>query len=168
MTWSLTTGLPQYPAGRDYPIASLARFILQTIQGHYAADSTATALPDRQVITIGALAVDTPVLGVMYGAVSVGSPAAQVMRPFKDSDPRTATFNIELWRSFPALSEQGNVPTPAEEQAVAEVLMQDSWLLLESAYACDQMGVGVVATTAVNPPQGEMAGVSMHLELQVP
>ena len=103
----------------------------------------------------------------MYGSLTVGQPAAQMTRPFRTDDPTTATFNIELWRAFPALSEQGVPPTAAQEQAVAEVLMQDSWLLLQSAYACDQMGVGVVATTAVNSPQGEMAGVSMQLDLQV-
>lgn len=168
MPFAFPTGPIQYPAGRDYPIASLARWILSTIVNRYGSDSTATALPDRQIITIGTVAVDTPVLAVMYGSVSVGEPAMQAMRPFKDADPRTAAFNVELWRSFPALTEAGNVPTVAQEQAVAEILMQDSWLLLESAYACDQMGVGVVATTAVNDPQGEMAGVSMHLELQVP
>jgi hypothetical protein len=163
----LPSGPLQYPAGADRPIASMARFVLATIVARYDADPTAQPLPERQVITIGTVAVDAPVLAVMYGGVVVGSPAAQLTRPFRDNDPRTATFNVELWRSFPALDSAGNPPTAAQEQAVAEILMQDSWLLLESAYATDQMGVGVVASSAVNDPQGEMAGVSMHLELQV-
>jgi hypothetical protein len=146
----------------------MARWIMQTIVAKFDTDASATPLPTRQLITIGAVSVDTPVLAVMYGSITVGSPASQMIHPFKTDDPRTAAFNIELWRAFPALSEQGVIPTAEQEQAVAEVLMQDSWLLLESAYACDQMGVGVVASTAVSPPQGEMAGVSMHLELQVP
>lgn len=145
----------------------MARWILSTIIARYAADPTAEPLPDRQLITFGTVAVDTPLLAVMYGGVISGAPGMTITRPFRTDDPRAATFDVELWRSFPALDAAGNPPTAAQEQAVAETLMQDSWLLMESAYACDQMGVGVVATAGINNPQGEMAGVSMTLTLQV-
>jgi hypothetical protein len=140
---------------------------MSTIVARFAADPAATPLPDRQIITIGTVAVDAPLLAVMYGGVASGSPGSIITRPFRTDDPRTATFDVELWRSFPALDAAGHPPTPDEEQAVAETLMQDSWLLMESAYGCDQMGVGVIATAGVNAPQGEMAGVSMQLSLQV-
>jgi hypothetical protein len=167
LPFPLPSGPIQYPAGVDRPIASMARWIMSTIVARFAADPTAAPLPERRLITIGTVAVDAPLLAVMYGGVASGSPGATSIQPFRTDDPRAATFDVELWRSFPALDASGNPPTPEQEQAVAETLMQDSWLLMESAYACDQMGVGVIATAGVNVPQGEMAGVSMQLSLQV-
>lgn len=159
----------QYLAGQAYPIASLARWVLKTIEDKYASDPTATPLPELRYTTIGSVAVDAPLLAVMYGGVTVGPPGNAMNRPYRwDNDPRTAALNVELWRQYPGLGASGLVPSSEAMQEAAEISMQDSWLLLESAYAADQLGIGVIANVAVNPPQGEMVGMNMTLELQVP
>src|SRR5438309_9459670 len=158
----------EYLAGQAYPIASMARWILSTIVDTYATNDTATALPETQFTTIGTVAVDGPLLCVMYGGVTVGPPGVPLVRPYRwDSDPRSAACNGELWRPFPAVGRQGLPPSSEAVQKAAEITMQDSWLLLESAYKADQLGVGVIASVAVNSPQGEMVGINMTLELQV-
>ena len=156
----------EYPAGYDRPVASAARFLLETIVRVFAENNV--ELPARRVITIGSLAVDSPVLAVMYGGVAVGPPGNELDRPFRGDSPRSLTFNVELWRSTPAFGPGGGEPSSESVTASAEVVMHDSWLLLEAAYASDQLGAGIIASVTPNAPQGEREGVSMIVELQVP
>lgn len=160
----------RYPAGYDRPVASLARYVLETIEKTY--EETAPeelALPPNRLVTIGSVAVDNPLLAVMFGDITVGPPGNEMNTPYAgDNAPRTASLNIELWRRAPSLSPLGNVPSNLAISTAAEAIMQDSWLLLEAVFAADQLGVGVIARVGVNEPNGEMQGVSVALEIQIP
>jgi hypothetical protein len=162
------TGI-SYPRGYEFPIASLAQHVLATIVATYAERAEfATTLPARQLVAIGTVAVDSPLLAVMFGGVAVGPPGNELTVPMRDNDPRTAQMNVELWRPIRTSLPSGLPASATAVSADSEVTMQDAWLLLESAYACDQLGVGVIASVAVNEPEGELVGVSMSLSLQVP
>jgi hypothetical protein len=152
-----------YPAGYDQPVASAARYLLQTIVTLYA--QKGVTLPERQMVTIGSVAVDEPVLAVMYGGVSVGPPGHESSVPDRGDSPRTLLFNVELWRETPNTGPSGSAPNAALVSAAAEITMQDSWLLVEAAFASDQTGIGVIARATVNEPHGAMIGVSMMLEM---
>lgn len=159
----------EYPAGYGYPVASAARHLLNTIVETYERNAeVATALPLRQLVTIGSVSVDAPLVAVMYGGIAVGPPGNELNIPYRIEAPRSLTFNVELWRETPTVTTSGHAPSTQAVSAAAEVVMQDSWLLLEAAFASDQTGVGVIANAAVNAPQGGMIGVSMSVEQQVP
>lgn len=160
------TGPITYPAGQDKPIASAARYLLETIVNVYAEQGI--DLPTRQVITIGSVAVDGPVLAVMYGGITVGPPGNEMSTPYRGDSARTLTFNVELWRETPVIGMSGSVPPASAVTDAAEATMEDSWWLMESAFASDQMGIGIVASATVNEPQGGMVGVSMMMEMVVP
>jgi hypothetical protein len=154
----------------DFPIPTLAQHILDTIVSIYAAKGeAATPLPSRRLTTIGSVAVDETLLAVMFGGVAVGPPGNELNQPRRgETDPRTATFNVELWRNAGTSSPNGMAAPARMTSDAAKIVMQDAWLLLESAYACDQLGVGIIANVAVNEPQGDLVGCSMTIEVQVP
>lgn len=161
-------GLPGqivYPAGHDRPIASVARFVMEKIVETYATHGK--SLPTYRLITIGSVAVDTELVAVMFGQVYTGTPGNEMNSPMRRETPRSCSMNIELWRNTPSLSDDGVDPGAAEQSVASEVIMDDAWLLLEAAYAADQMGVGVIANVTVMEPQGELHGLSMALEMQV-
>lgn len=159
-----------YPAGVEYPIPSLARWILSQIEATYTENvEFATPLPERRLVTIGSVSVDVPLLAVMFGGSTIGPPGNELTRPLRGDTPRSAAFNVELWRPIETSMPGGFEPAPADVvSAWSEVVMQDTWWLLEAAARCDQMGVGVIASVTVNEPQGDMVGCSMGLELQIP
>lgn len=165
-------GIPEYLAGRDFPVPSQARYILRTIEQQFdiaVSAGWATALPERRLLAIGAVAVDDPQLAVMFGGINVGPPGNEMTAPIKDDQPRSTRWNIELWRPIQTSMPSGYDSAPeATVSAHSEVVMQDSWVLLEAAYKCDQWGVGVIAGVAVNEPNGDMVGCSMTLEIQIP
>jgi hypothetical protein len=159
----------EYAAGYEFPVPSLARRVLDTIVSTYDAQAEyATALPARRLVAIGSVAVDEPVLAVLFGGLTVGPPGNGLDRPMRDMEPRTADLIVELWRPIQTSLPNGLPASAATVSADSEVIMQDAWLLLQAGYACDQLGVGVIASVAVNEPQGETVGVTMTLSLQVP
>jgi hypothetical protein len=159
-----------YPAGYDRPVASVARHLLATIETQFSA--AGIELPARRVITVGSVAVDDELLAVMFGGVYTGLPGNEQNTPVSNRGegfvPRTAVFNIELWRYVPALTGSGQAPSPEIETAAAEKTTDDAWHLLEAAFNSDQMGIGVIARVDVNEPQGEYHGISMVVELVIP
>jgi hypothetical protein len=162
------TGMIEYPRGHDKPIASAAWHLLNVVEATFTADGT--SLPARRFVSIGAVAVDGELLTVMYGGAYTGTPGNELNTPLslRMDAPRSMSLNVELWRKFPGLSSQGTAPTSDAMSNAAERLMHDSWLLIEAAFAADQLGAGVIANAGVNPPQGEYAGVTMVVELQIP
>lgn len=166
MTIPTIPGQIQYPAGYDYPVASAARWLLQTIERVFAEHNT--ELPERRLLTVGSVAVDAPLLAVMFGQVYTGTPGNELNTPLRSQSPRSGTFNVELWRATPTLNPSGNAPSAAAISASSELIMHDSWLLLESAFAADQIGVGVIANCTVHEPSGELHGVAMAVEMQIP
>lgn len=163
-------GPATYPAGYDRPVASVARHLLSTIEAQFA--SAGIELPARRVITVGSVAVDTDLLAVMFGGVYTGMPGNELNTPTSNRGegfvPRSAVFNVELWRYVEALSQSGDAPLPAQETAAAEEVTDDAWQLLEAAFNADQLGIGVIARVDVNEPRGEYHGVSMVVELVIP
>jgi hypothetical protein len=160
-------GMVSWPAGYDRPIASMARNLLSKIEDTYTA--AGIVLPTRRYVAVGALsAVDDEQLVVMYGGVYVGLPGNELVTAVGYEDPRSVTFNVELWRNIPALTASGNAPSAAVIAAASEEVMHDSWLLLEAAFSADQTSTGVIARSGVNEPQGEYQGVSMIVEMRVP
>lgn len=153
-------------AGYDRPIASVARLILERIVTMYEANNT--PLPARRLITIGSVAVDDELVAVMFGGVSVGPPGNEMDRPLRQEQPRSMVYNVELWRDTPSITESGNAPAPEDIQDSSELIMHDAWLLLEAAYTADMTGTGIIANVSVLEPQGQLHGVAMNLELQVP
>lgn len=159
--------MAEYLAGYDRPISSLARFVLKTIEDVY--EEASIDLPDRRLLTIGSVAVDEPLVAVMYGGLVAGPPGNETnFQAHGGMLPRTALFNIEIWRETPAIGPSGLLPSSAEESKAAEATMQDTWLLAESALRTDQMLVGVVYRIGVHAPEGQLAGCSMTLEVQIP
>ena len=156
---------PRYPRGYERPIASAATRLLQVIEATFEANDT--ELPKRRYVSTGAVAVDTDQLTVMFGGIYVGPPGNELTTPYRGDQPRSLSLNVELWRRMPALGASGTAPSPEAISAASEVLMHDSWLLLEAAYQFDLLGVGVIANAGVNEPQGEYGGVSMTVESQV-
>lgn len=163
-------GVVSYPAGYERPVASVARHLLSVIEAEFS--EAGIELPARRVITVGSVAVDEELLAVMFGGVYTGAPGNELNTPVTNRldgiVPRSAVFNIELWRHIPALTASGQAPSAAQETAAAEEVTDDSWHLLEAAFRADQLGVGVIARVDVNPPQGEYHGLSMVVELQIP
>lgn len=159
-------GAISYPAGVNLPVTSAAQYLMQTIVDTYA--SAGIELPTRHVITISTVAVEEPILAVMYGGATVGPPGNEMRGPSQDDAPRSLLFNVELWRSAPGLGSSGMPPAEDAVTAAANMSMHDSWILLEAAYASDQVGVGIVARTAVLTQQGDMIGVSLMLEMVTP
>lgn len=155
-----------FPHGRDRPIASLAQHILDVIVQTYS--DAGVELPKRQLATIGSVAVDEPLLAVMFGGIVIGAPGSQYSEPKDEGHPRTATFSIELWRHTPTLNNAGKPPSASSITDAANTSMQDSWLLLDAVSAADQLGVGVVASATSESPQGGTVGVSVALDIQVP
>jgi hypothetical protein len=162
--------MPEYLAGVNFPVPSLARWILAKIEETYVEQAAvATPLPARRLVTIGSVSVDEPLLAVMFGGTHVGPPGNELTTPLRSDVPRTAEFNVELWRPIETSMPGGFEPASAADvSAYSEVVMQDAWLLLDAAYKCDQLGIGVIASISVNEPTGDTVGCTMGLSLQIP
>jgi hypothetical protein len=152
------------------PVPVVAQFVLDTIVAKYEELAEyAEPLPKRRVITVGMVTVDTPVLAVMYGGTSIGLPGNDFTQPMKGDALKTASFNIELHRQTKLSSASGLLPAP--DSVITQhafVTMQDSFVLLEAAGACDPRQAGVVASVGVLEPSGEIQGVSMLLQIAIP
>ena len=152
------------------PVPVVAQFVLDTIVAKYTELAEyVEPLPERRVITVGSVSVDNPLLAVMYGGTAIGLPGNDFTQPMTGDALRTATFNIELWRVTQTSSAGGLLP--ASDSVVTQhafTVMQDSFALLEAAGACDPRQAGVVASVAVNEPQGDTQGVSMLLQIGIP
>lgn len=157
--------LEMYPRGYDRPIASAAVRLLDTIVSHYG--DQGVELPGRRYVATGSVAVDTAQLTVMFGGIYVGPPGNELTTPYPGESPRSMSFNVELWRHIPALGESGMAPSADEISAASEILMHDSWMLVEAAYLFDSSRHGIIANAGITEPQGELAGVSMTIEVQV-
>lgn len=161
-----------YATAADWntPVPAVAQFVLDRIREKYVELAEyAEALPERQVITVGSVSVDSPVLAIMYGGTSIGLPGNDFTQPMGTDALHTVTFNIELHRQTQTSSASGLYPAPDDTITKrAFVTMQDSYVLLQAARSCDPRGVGVVASVEVFEPQGDMQGVSMLLQIAIP
>lgn len=151
------------------PVFALAQHVLDTIVGYY--ETADVKLPERRVVVIGELTVDKEVLGVMFGGTHIGAPGNELSTPMRGEAPTTAVFSVELWRKVDVGRGGARGYRPPKSARVTDdagMAMIDCWLLQRAALLCDQMSVGVIATTAPLPPQGGLQGINLSLQLQVP
>lgn len=171
--------------GLDDPVGSLAQRVLDTILATYEAARKAIEpidkelakdlkIPKRQIIAVSEVPVDDDngQIAVMFGGTHIGPPGAELTTPMKwDHAPRTAIFDIQLWRAISTGRGGASTARAPKAEVVtrqAKVAMQDSWLLLEAAFKMDDAsGAGVIASTAPLPPQGGLQGIALSVSLQV-
>jgi hypothetical protein len=163
----------------DDPVGDLAQHVLDTIVATYEAavatpDTQVLRLPKRQEIVVGAMTVEGEhgQLGVMFGGCHVGPPGNEMSSPFRGDQPRSAIFNIELWRAVSTGrggATTARAPKASKVTEQAKIAMLDAWILLQAAFACDYVGgPGVIASTSPLPPEGGLQGIQLSLTLQVP
>lgn len=163
----------------DDPVGDLAQHVLDTIIATFGAaaavaDSPVLPIPKRRGIVVGSMAVEDKngQLGVMFGGCHVGPPGNELSSPFKGDQPRSAIFNIELWRAI-STGRGGATAARAPKASVvsdqAKTAMLDAWYLLEAAFKCDFTGgPGVIASTSPLAPMGGLQGIQLSLTIQVP
>lgn len=155
----------QYPAGYDHPVSSVAQYFLSCIESVYT--EAGIELPTARLIVVGAVAVESEVLAVMFGGVKTGSPGNERIAPGRLEDGRTAVFNVELWRTLPGATSPAPLKAATTNPAASRA-MDDAWMLIDAAHRADQLNVGVSASSSVHEPTGDMQGVSLQCEIQVP
>lgn len=152
-------------------VVELTQYVYDTIISYL--ESCGIEVPKRRSIVIAELVVDDNegVFGVIFGGTHVGPPGGEIAGPIKGDAPRTAVYDIELWRKVSTQSGGGaRARRPAGDAITdqAKTTMKDTWALQQAAYLCDRLNAGVIATTAPLPPEGGLQGVSLSLQLQVP
>jgi hypothetical protein len=155
-------------------LASFLQSILDKVVSVY--DSYDMPLPERRYYTFGAPAVDCEQIAVSFLQMYIGTPGDEATAPRRCTDPRSATLLISVSRAVPITQANGNPPRPADIQAASEVSALDAWILMESNKEFDSswgglqggLGLGVIATVDVDPPEGGFQTTRMTLTIAVP
>lgn len=155
-------------------LASFLQSILDKVVSVY--DSYDMPLPERRYYTFGAPAVDCEQIAVSFLQMYIGTPGDEATAPRRCTDPRSATLLISVARSVPITQANGNPPRAADIQAASEVSALDAWILMESNKEFDSswgglqggLGLGVIATVDVDPPEGGFQTTRMTLTIAVP
>jgi hypothetical protein len=155
-------------------LASFLQSILDKVVSVY--DSYDMPLPERRYYTFGAPAVDCEQIAVSFLQMYIGTPGDEATVPRRCTDPRSATLLISVSRAVPITQANGNPPRPADIQAASEVSALDAWILMESNKEFDSswgglqggLGLGVIATVDVDPPEGGFQTTRMTLTIAVP
>jgi hypothetical protein len=155
-------------------LASFLQSILDKVVSVY--DSYNMPLPERRYYTFGAPAVDCEQIAVSFLQMYIGTPGDEATAPRRCTDPRSATLLISVSRAVPITQANGNPPRPADIQAASEVSALDAWILMESNKEFDSswgglqggLGLGVIATVDVDPPEGGFQTTRMTLTIAVP
>lgn len=163
----------------DDPVGDLAQHVLDVLVTTFESmaaqpDSPVLKLPERREIVVGELVVEGEKgqVGVMFGGCHVGPPGNELSSPWKGEQPRSAIFNVELWR--PISTGRGGARTARAPKASvvteqAKTAMLDAWYMIEAAFKMDfPGGPGVIASTSPLPPQGGLQGIQLSLTIQVP
>jgi hypothetical protein len=127
-------------------------------------------LPSRRVITVGEAAIEDESVTIMWGGTLVGPPANEVTLS-RGETPRSATFDVQIWRSVVqgrGGAHTAHAPRPDAIADKAFRAMMDAWLLMDVARLVDVEAIGTLASTAALPPSGGLQGVAMTLTLAVP
>ena len=145
--------------------------VLERVQSVF--QSYNVELPVRRYWTMATPAVDCEQLVVYFQQLYLGPPGAQVGEPQRCHVPRSATITISIARETPIVQQNGRPPAPERIEQASEVMAIDSWVLMESINQLDQWddtgyGVGVIATLAVNPPEGGFQTTEMTVTMAVP
>jgi len=139
-------------------------------------DSYSMPTPTRRYYTFGAPAIDTEQVVVSLLQMYIGAPGDEATEPRRSNDPRSGTFLITLAREVPVTQANGNPPKADDIQKASEVSALDAWILMESAKAFDSswgnlangLGLGIIATVDVDPPEGGFQLTRMTLTMAIP
>jgi len=133
-------------------------------------------LPTRRYYTFGAPAIDTEQAVVSLLQMYIGAPGDEATEPRRTEDPRSGTFLITIAREVPIVQTNGNPPKADDIQKASEVSALDAWILMESTRAFDAswgnlpngLGLGVIATVDVDPPEGGFQLTRMTITMAIP
>jgi len=139
-------------------------------------DSYSMPLPERRYYTFGSPAVDCEQMVVSLIQMYIGTPGDEANEPRRCNDPRSATLLISVAREVPVAQSNGNPPSSTNIQDATEVCALDAWILMESVRDFDSswsglpsgLGLGVIATVDVDPPEGGYQTTRMTITMAVP
>lgn len=155
-------------------LADLMQDILNKVVSTFA--SYSMPLPTRRYYTFGAPAIDCEQAAVSLLQMYIGVPGDEATEPRRCTDPRSGTFLITIAREVPITQANGNPPTAEKIQAASEVSALDAWILMESTREFDAswgnlpngLGLGVIATVDVDPPEGGFQLTRMTITMAIP
>lgn len=133
-------------------------------------------LPERRYYTFGAPAIDCEQIAVSFLQMYIGTPGDEANEPRRCTDPKSGTFLISVARAVPITQANGNPPKAADIQAASEVSALDAWILMDSnkefdaswGYGPTGLGLGVIATVDVDPPEGGFQITRMTITMAIP
>ena len=154
-----------------YAIKHLLDNVLDSVVSTF--QSYGVPLPDRQYWTVGQAAVDCEQLAVTLSQIYLGPPGDQASIPQRCEIARSAVLGVTIAREIPTVGLNGRPPTAEKISRAAEISAIDSWVLISSINSFDQwepggLGVGVIATVDIPPPEGGFQLVNMQLTMAVP
>lgn len=155
-------------------LANLMQEILDKVGTTFA--SYSMPLPARRYYTFGSPAIDCEQAVVSLLQMYIGVPGDEATEPRRCTDPRSGTFLITIAREVPVTQANGNPPTADKIQAASEVSALDAWILMESTREFDAswgnlpngLGLGVIATVDVDPPEGGFQLTRMTITMAIP
>lgn len=139
-------------------------------------DSYSMPIPARRYYTFGAPAIDCEQLVVSLLQMYIGVPGDEATEPRRCNDPRSGTFLVTVAREVPITQANGNPPKADDIQRASEVSALDAWILMESTREFDAswgnlpngLGLGVIATVDVDPPEGGFQITRMTITMAIP
>jgi hypothetical protein len=154
-----------------YAIKHLLDNVLDSVVNTFL--SYGVPLPHRQYWTLGQAAVDCDQLVVTLSQIYLGPPGDQASIPQRCEVARSAVMTITVAREIPTVGLNGRAPSPEKISQAAEISAVDAWVLISSINTFDQwepgsIGVGVIATVDIPPPEGGYQLVNMQLTMAVP
>jgi hypothetical protein len=154
-----------------YAVKYLLDSVLDSVVNTF--QSYGVPLPDRQYWTVGQAAVDCEQLAVTLSQIYLGPPGDQASIPQRCEIARSAVLGVTIAREIPTVGLNGRAPTAEKISRAAEISAIDSWVLISSINSFDQwepggLGVGVIATVDIPPPEGGFQLVNMQLTMAVP
>ncbi|WJZ48520.1 hypothetical protein [Actinomycetia phage DSL-LC01] len=152
-------------------VVNLLEGLLERVENIF--ESYNVPLPGRKYWTVGQDAIDCEQLVVVLNQLYLGPPGDQAATPQRCHVPRTAVMTVSLSRSIPSVGQNGRPPSAETIQNAARLAAVDAWVMMESVNALDMwdgtgLGVGVIATVDVPPPEGGFQTVNMQLTMSVP
>lgn len=139
-------------------------------------DDYSMPTPTRRYYTFGAPAIDAEQVVVSLLQMYIGAPGDEATEPRRSEDPRSGTFLITIAREVPVTQPNGNAPKADEIQKASEVSALDAWILMESTRQFDAswasipsgLGLGIIATVDVDPPEGGFQITRMTITMAIP
>lgn len=139
-------------------------------------ESYSMPIPNRRYYTFGGPAIDDEQVVVSLLQMYIGAPGDEATEPRRSEDPRSGTFLITIAREVPITQANGNAPKADDIQRASEVSALDAWILIESAKEFDSswasihggLGLGIIATVDVDPPEGGYQMTRMTITMAIP